>query len=146
MYAKVKRKDYHKFMSDMADKVYKGEMSWKEYREMVVEFEPIDFTPYPTVTDTSKRYIESLFNEEDTDRKGKYMLRGFTQHEGYEMNVLGMSYGDYANAYSFYGYNDKEQMIYTYCEGDTTLKMFGTKEEYEKEKAETADWYRKEYA
>ena len=69
------------------------------------------------------------------------MLRGFTRCEGAEMNKLGLSYGDGGDALSFYAYNDPEMLVYTYCEGDTTLKIFNDKAEYETEKAENSNWY-----
>ena len=138
----VNRKDYHAFLQSCVDKCYKGEMTWKEYREMEIELEHIDFTPYPTITKEHRSWIETLFNGEDEDGT----LRGFTRREIAEMKLLDMSYGDYATAYSFFGYNDTEMMLYTYCEGDTTLKMYSTREEYEKAKKDMVVWYGKEYA
>ena len=142
MKAIVKRNEYRKFMTECIDKVYKGELSFREYMNMEIVFEPIDFTDYPAITTETRQYIEKLFTEEDTDRKGEPILRGFTRHEYAEMKWLGMNYGEYSNAYSMWGFNDTEMLIYTYTEGDTTLKMYKDRETYDSEKAETERWYK----
>jgi len=110
-----------------------------------VEILPFDLRRFNLDPETEK-WINILFKEETTDHNGNYMLRGFTRHEMEEVNHLNAHYGDYANAYSFYAYNDKERLIYTYCEGDTTLALFETEEVYSKAKAETQQWYKEEYA
>lgn len=141
----IKRKDYHNFLKDCVEKVYKGDMTWKEYRNMKIEFEPIDFSPYPAIAKETQEWIEKLFDSEDTDRNGNYMLRGFTHYEYTEKDKLGCEIGDGGNGYSWWAYNDTEMLIYTYCEGDTTLTLCPTREIYESEKERNRVFYTEQF-
>lgn len=141
----IKRKEYREFLNGCIDKIYKGNMTWDEYRDMEVKFEPIDFTPYGSIRETTREMIEKLFFEEDTDRNGNYMLRGHTYHEIAEKEALNMNYGDGGNGYSWWAYNDSEMMIYTYCEGDTTLTLCTTKDIYEREKERSREFYTEQF-
>ena len=118
----------------------------KDYRETEIEWIPFDFTEYDFIKNDTRKWIDKLFTEDTTDRKGNWMLRGFTYNPYQEMNLLNINPGNYGNGYSLYGFNDEEMLIYTYCEGDTTLHLLNDRDIYEKEKKETIDWYRKEYA
>lgn len=140
----IKRKDYHKFLNECIDKCYKGTMSWKDYKTMEIEFEPIDFTPYPAISSETRSWIEKLFYDEDTDRNGNYMLRGHTYHEYQEKMALNMEIGDGGNGYSWWAFNDTEMLIYTYCEGDTTLTLLKDREAYEREKERARVFYTEE--
>lgn len=111
-----------------------------------VEIIPLDLSKYPLLSENSIKWINKLFTEEDTDRKGNYMLRGFTHHEYAELKALGCSVGDYGNGYSLWGYNSDECFIFTYCEGDTTLTLLPDRESYEREYKETLKWYKEAYA
>ena len=145
----MKKNEYKAYLKECASRFYTESTYTKEqYEEDLdnVEIVSLDLSNYPAIKKETAEWINKLFDEEDVDRKGNYMLRGFTRCEGAEMKFLGLTYGDYANAYSFYAYNDKERLIYTYCEGDTTLKPFATQEEYEKEKTETREWYKEVYS
>ena len=142
------RNEYQKYMRECADKIYTVPgYTMADYKRELDEVKilPLDLQRYNLSPETEK-WINILFNEEDEDRNGNYMLRGFARNESMEMTKLDLSYGDYANTYSFYAYNDDQRLIYTYCEGDTTLKMIETVEAYEKEKAETCEWYEEQYA
>lgn len=140
----IKRKDYHNFLNECIDKCYAGIMSWKDYKTMEIEFEPIDFTPYPAITKETRKWIEKLFTDEDTDRNGNYMLRGHTYHEYQEKMALNMEMGDGGNGYSWWAFNDEEMLIYTYCEGDTTLTLLKDREAYESEKERARVFYTEE--
>lgn len=134
-----------KYLQELANRYWKEKgMTRKEYDRLCGEVSilPLNLTMYPQLSEESIKWINLLFDEEDTDSDGNYMLRGFTRREILEMEKLGMNYGDYADAYSFYAYNDKEFMVYTYCEGDTTLKIFADKASYDKEKAECLAWWK----
>lgn len=48
------------------------------------------------------------------------------------------------NCYQAYAYSDEQMVVFDYCEGDITLKPFTDRKAYEKEKAETIAFYRKE--
>ena len=43
--------------------------------------------------------------------------------------------------YSGFGFNDEEMLIYTWCEGDTTLAIFNDRETYQKERVATEKWF-----
>lgn len=137
----ISRKDYKSFLNDCVDKCYKGIMTWAEYRDMEITFQPIDFTAYPAITTETQTWIEKLFDDEDTDRNGNMLLRGHTYHEYQEKQKLNCDMGDGGNGYSWWAYNDTEMIIYTYCEGDTTLTLYPTREIYESEKASTQQFY-----
>lgn len=143
------KNEYQQYLKECAnhlytDKTYTKEMFDKDLDS--VEIEDFDLSNYPLLEAETKKWINILFKEDSTDRNGNRMLIGFTRCETAEMAKLNLNYGDYANGYSFYAYNDKERLIYTYCEGDTTLKPFATKDEYEKEKSETREWYKEAYS
>lgn len=142
------KNEYKEFLKECANKYW----TVPEYnkKEMDAELDAVEILPFDlqrfNLDPETEKWINLLFKEETTDRNGNYMLRGFTYYEREEVNHLNAHYGDYANAYSFYAYNDKENFIYTYCEGDTTLTLFETEEIYSKAKAETQQWYKEEYA
>ena len=138
------KNDYKEYMKQCANKIYTvPEYSLEQYGKDLdaVEILPLDLAKY-NLSPEIEKWINKLFDEDDTDRNGNYMLRGFTRCEGAEMRLLGLTYGDYSNSISFWGYNDTEYLIYTFCEGDTTLKLFANREEYEREKQETYEWYK----
>lgn len=143
------KNEYQEFVKECANKYWT--VPGYNKKEMDAELDAVEILPFnlsrfSSLSESTKKWINILFKEEDTDRNGNYMLRGFTYHEREEVNHLNAYYGDYANAYSFYAYNDSELLIYTYCEGDTTLTLFETAEKYAKAKQETHDWYKEEYA
>lgn len=142
----VTRNEYIEFVQQCADRYWREDnYTWDDYMEDTDErnFQilPFDLSMYTDITPEIKKWINILFREEDTDRHGKYMLRGFTQNVQREHDILQLTYGDYANYYSGFCYSDAGKMIYTYCEGDTTLQMYSDRNEYEHAKAETLAWY-----
>ena len=141
----LSKNEAKQYMQELANKYFMGKgMTREEYDKACDEIEilPLELSKYPQLSEESIKWINILFDEEDEDSDGQYMLRGFTRREMLEMEKLGMNYGDYADAYSFYAYNDKEFMVYTYCEGDTTLKIFADKASYDKEKADCLAWWK----
>ena len=142
------KNEYQTYLKECANRFYTDKHYTKEdmNRDLdSVKILDFDLSKYPLIEAETKKWINILFKEDSTDRNGNRMLIGFTRCETAEMAKLNLNYGDYANGYSFYAYNDKERLIYTYCEGDTTLKPFETQEEYEKEKVETREWYKEVY-
>jgi hypothetical protein len=141
----IHRNELHDYAQSLISRCYdkNDTYSWEDYNRDfdAIEFIPLDLSAYPQLSSEIITWINKLFTEETTDRNEKYMLRGFTRWEGVEMNKLGLTYGDGGDALSFYAYNDQEMLVYTYCEGDTTLKIFNDKAEYEAEKAENSNWY-----
>ena len=146
---RMTRNEYQEYMKKCASKLYDGSgYTMKDYNRDCdsVEIIPLDLSKYPQLSENTIKWANMLFTEEDTDRNGNYMLRGFTHHEYAEAKALGCSIGDYGNGYSLWAYNDKEYLIYTYCEGDTTLTILSDKETYDKEYKRTYNWYKEEFA
>lgn len=142
---KMTKNEYQEYMKELANKVYSdSNYSIKQYKADLDEVEilPLDLSAYPAIKEKTAKLINALFTEEDTDRNGNYMLRGFTRQESAEVNALGCSFGDYADCYSFFAYNAKEYFIYTYCEGDTTLTLYSDAESYSKGYEENYAWYK----
>lgn len=142
------KNEYQDFLKECANKYWT--VPGYNRKEMDAELDAVEILPFDlkrfNLDPQTEKWINILFKEETTDRNGNYMLRGFTYHEREEVNHLNAYYGDYANAYSFYAYNDKENLIYTYCEGDTTLTLFETAEAYAKAKQKSQKWYEEQYA
>ena len=132
------------FLAEKANQLYTHEISFDEYKAIEIEYIPLDLTIYTNIKPETEEKINLLFTEEDTDKHGNYMLRGFTYHAVSEMDMLNLHYGDYSKSLNFWAYNDEEMLLYTYCEGDTTLKLFVKREIYEAEKAEYLRWYKEE--
>lgn len=146
--SKMTKNEYQKYMRECASKLYTvpGYTMDDYHRELdAVEILPLDLKRFNLDPETEK-WINILFTHEDEDRNGNYMLLGFTQNDGIEIAKLDLLYGDYANAYSYYAYNDKEMLLFTYCEGDTTLTLFETTKAYAKAKQESQKWYEEQYA
>lgn len=144
------KNQYKEYMKELAGRVWTDPgYSMEKYNADLdaVTILPLDLSAYPQLSEEKQKWINILFDEEDKDRNGNYMLRGFTRNEWQEMEKLGVSYGDYCrDGLSFWAYNNEDRMIYTYCEGDTTLKVFADDESYQKEYNETLNWYKEEYA
>ena len=73
------------------------------------------------------------------------MLRGFigdSLEKWYrDKEKLHCNYAPYGFYYSGFGFNDEEMLIYTWCEGDTTLTLFNDRETYQKEREATEKWF-----
>lgn len=52
-----------------------------------------------------------------------------------------LDYALYGFYYSGFGFNNEEWIIYTWCEGDTTVTLFENEETYLKEREATKKWY-----
>lgn len=140
---RMTRNEYKDYMKKCVARIYNSNdtYSWDDYKKEDVEIIPLDLSAYPAIKKETEKWINTLFDEEDEDRNGNYMLRGCTRQEGTEVSVLNLSYGDYSDSINFWAYNDEEMLLYTFCEGDTTLTLFTNRETYEKEKTETEKWY-----
>lgn len=135
------------YRKELVDRYYKKDITWKQYSELwdAIELEPYDLSAFPTLSETSKEWINKIFDKApEINKRGNFMLRGFTRAEGAVMYVLNLTYGDYADAISFYAYNDKEMIMFEFTEGDINLQLFSDRESYEKEKATTNEWYKEE--
>ena len=100
---------------------------------------------YPQIKEDTAKYINVAFDKEDTDKNGNYMLRGFIGDSlkkwNSEKEKLNLNYAPYGFYYSGFGFNDEEMLIYTWCEGDTTLTLFNDRETYQKEREEIEKWF-----
>ena len=147
---RMTKNEYKKYMEECANRVWtEPGYTMEKYNSDLdaVEILPLDLSKFPQLSEETIKWINIFFDEEDTDRNGEYMLRGFTRSPWKTMEKLGLSYGDYAYGdLSYWAYNNNQRLIFTYCEGDTTLKMFATQEEYDKKYASTLAWYKEEYA
>lgn len=146
---KMTRNEYKEYLKACANRMYtESGYTMKDYKTDAdsIEIVPLDLSRFPAISEEHVKWINKLFDEEDVDRNGNYMLRGFTRQESAEVNALGCSFGDYANCYSFFAYNKAERYIYTYCEGDTTLTIYPDAESYRKGYEETYAWYKEVYA
>lgn len=133
------KNEYQAYLKECANRWYTDKSYTKEKFDAdldSVKIKDFDLSKYPVILPETEKWINILFREDDGD-----LLRGFTLNVGIEMTKLNLSYGNYANAYNFYAYNDAEMLIFTYCEGDTTLQPFATREEYEKAKKEEEVFY-----
>lgn len=131
------KNEYQKYVKELVNK----SGSLKKLDE--IEVEPWDLSRFSQLKEYTVKMINILFDEDDISNDGQFMVRGRSYHEYTEMQCLGCKYGDYNNGYSFYAYNNEEFLIYTYCEGDTTLTIYPDKESYEIGLGNTRIWYKK---
>ncbi len=142
---KMTHNEYIKFLEMNASRFYNDPgYTMSQYKKDAdrVELLPFDLSNFPQILPETKTYINKLFETETTDRNNNYMLRGFTRHEYQEIKVLNCNIGEHSTTYSLYAFNDNEMLIYSYCEGDTTLTIFCDHELYQVEKVNTTNWYR----
>lgn len=142
---KCARNEMHEILTKAVSDCYAGKMTWEEYRNLDFDIIPLDFSKFPTVKKETAKYINAAFDKEDTDKNGNCMLRGFigdNLKKWYaEKEKLNLNYAPYGFYYSGFGFNDEEMLIYTWCEGDTTLTIFSDREKYMQEREATEKWF-----
>lgn len=145
MTIKCTRNEMHEILKNAVNDCYNGKMSWSEYNKLEFDITPLDFSKFPEIKEETRKYIDSVFDKEDTDKNGNYMLRGFigdSLKKWYmDKEKLGCNYAPYGFYYSGFGFNDSEMLIYTWCEGDTTLTIFNDRKKYEAERKSTEKWF-----
>ena len=139
------RNEKNEILKKVIDDYYAGKASWNKYHELEFDIIPLDFSAFPQIKPNTAKYIDSHFDREDMDKNGNYMLRGFIG-DSLEMwcrdkEKLNLNYTPYGFYYSGFGFNDEEMLIYTWCEGDTTVALFSDREKYLKERAKTERWF-----
>lgn len=145
---RMTRNEYHKYLEKCVSKLYdpKDSYSWADYANEDIEIIPLNLHDYPQIKEDTKEYINKVFDKEDTDKNGNYMLRGFigdSLKKWYrDKERLHCNYAPYGFYYSGFGFNDKEMLIYTWCEGDTVLTFFNDREIYQRERKETEKWFK----
>ncbi len=146
---KMTNNDYKEYCKECASRLYnESGYSISDFRRDTdnVEILPFDLSRFPQLSETTIRWINAFFSEEDTDKNGNYILRGFTYRERTAVQELGLNYGDYADCYSFFAYNNKELLVFEYCEGDISMKIFPDKESYDNEYMEMYEFYKEKRA
>lgn len=141
------KNEYQKYLRELANRVHtEPGYTIKKFHEdsNAVEVEPWDLSRFSQLDEHTVKMINVLFNEDCISNDGQFMVRGSSFNET-ETKALGCICGDYSNSYSYYAHNDKEFLIYTYCEGDTTLTIYPDKDTYAKGLEETRNWYKEEY-
>lgn len=142
---KCTRNEMHEILTKSVSDCYAGRISWEEYGKLEFDIVPIDFSKFPAVKEETAKYINAAFDKEDTDKNGNYTLHGFigdNLKKWYaEKEKLNLNYAPYGFYYSGFGFNDEEMLIYTWCEGDTTLTIFSDKEKYMQEREATEKWF-----
>lgn len=144
---RMTRNEYHKYLQKCVSRVYDSNDSYtfEDYNKEDIEIIPLDLSAFPQIKEDTAKYINAVFDKEDIDKNGNYMLRGFIGdslkrwHQDKEM--LHFNYAPYGFYYSGFGFNDDEMLIYTWCEGDTTLTLFNDKVTYQKEREATEKWF-----
>lgn len=139
---RMTRNDYSEWCKQM---VAAGRI--KEMMNEKVDIIPLDLSDYPLITEETGKWLNALFMHEYEDKNGNYMLLGdcrnaggyFRECQKIKCDCVGV------DGYSAYGYNDKELLLYTYCEHDTTCTLFKDKEKYDAAKKEMIRWYEEEY-
>lgn len=144
---RMTRNEYHKYLQKCVSRAYDphDSYSFEDYRKEDIEIIPLDLSAFPQIKKDTAKYINSVFDKEDTDKNGNYMLRGFIgdslKRWNREKEKLNLNYAPYGFYYSGFGFNDEEMLIYTWCEGDTTLTLFNDRKTYQKEREETEKWF-----
>ena len=144
---KMTRYEYHKYLQKCVSRAYDphDSYSFEDYWKEDIEIIPLDLSAYPQIKEDTAKYINVAFDKEDTDKNGNYMLRGFIGDSlkkwNSEKEKLNLNYAPYGFYYSGFGFNDEEMLIYTWCEGDTTLTLFNDRETYQKEREEIEKWF-----
>ena len=148
---KMTRNEYHKYLQKCVSRAYDphDSYSFEDYWKEDIEIIPLDLSAYPQIKEDTAKYINVAFDKEDTDKNGNYMLRGFIGDSlkkwNSEKEKLNLNYAPYGFYYSGFGFNDEEMLIYTWCEGDTTLTLFNDRETYQKEREEIEKWFDENY-
>ncbi len=125
---------------------YNGKVTAAEYDALEFDIIPMDFSQFPYLKTDTAEYIDKMFDKETTtDKNGNFMMRGFIG-DNLELwyndkENLHCNYAPYGFYYSGFGFNDEELLIYTWCEGDTTVTIFKDIETYKRERAATEKWY-----
>lgn len=141
------RNEYHDYLEKCISRIHDNHDTYSltDYRKEDIEIIPLDLSMFPQIKEETAKYIDLVFNKEDQDEHGNYMLRGFigdSLKKWYrDKEKLGCNYAPYGFYYSGFGFNDEEMLIYTWCEGDTTLTIFNDRTLYEKERAYIEKWY-----
>jgi len=148
---RMTRNEYHEHLQKCISRAYDphDRYTFEDYKKEDIEIIPLDLSAYPQVKEDTAKYINAVFDGEDTDKNGNYMLRGFiydSLEKWYrDKENLKLNYAPYGFYYSGFGFNDEEMLIYTWCEGDTTLTLFNDRETYQKEREATEKWFDENY-
>lgn len=145
MKIRCSRNEMKEILKQKINDCYNGKATWEEYRALDFDIIPLDFSSFPEIKEETREYIDAVFDEETTDKNGNYMLRGFigdSLKRWYrDKEKLNINYAPCGFYYSGFGFNDSEMLIYTWCEGDTTLTIFSDRTKYDAERKATEIWF-----
>jgi len=136
---RMTRNEYWNWIREDVSRITSGEAD-------EIEIIPLDLERFTKIKPENKTRIDKWFNEEAESEEGEYLLFSRSYHPYDEIALLGMEMGEGNNGYSWWAYDDEQMMIYTYCEGDTSIKLFESEERYLNKKIETEEWYIKQFA
>lgn len=76
---KMTRNEYHVYLQKCVSRAYDPNDSYTfdDYGKEDIEIIPLDLSAYPQIKEDTAKYIDSVFDKEDIDKNGNYMLRGF---------------------------------------------------------------------
>lgn len=144
MVIRCTRNEKSAIMNRLINDCYEGKETFTGCSKIEFDIIPLDFSKFPTIKKETAEYINATFDKEGANKNGCCILYGFID-DIYawcaETEKLNLNYVPYGYYYSGFGFNDTEMLIYTWCEGDTTLKMYSNREEYEKERETTETWF-----
>ena len=116
---RMTRNEYHEYLQKCVLRAYDPNDSYTfaDYEKENVEIIPLDLSAYPQIKEDTAKYINAVFDNEDTDQNGNYMLRGFIGDSLKKWNrdkeKLHCNYAPYGFYYSGFCFNDEEMLIYT---------------------------------
>ena len=109
---------------------------------------PLVFHDYPQIKPQTRKLINKHFTEEDTDRDGNYLLRGFYMSGiidvGKYIAEFGLDDRIYGCSIAGFGGNKKELLVFSWNEGDTTMRLCKSYEEYDSEIRRAVEWWKKD--
>ena len=140
---KMTHNEYAKYCREAMEK-YWNSGSFKDFKKDIKDIEviPYELSEYPKLSEESKNGINALFAEEDVDKNGKRLFKGFCNTEiiWKVRERLGIHVKE-GNYISGYGVNNDEYLILSWCEGDIFLQVFSTEDEFRKEDASCREFY-----
>ena len=136
---KVTNNEYQEKLKEAVDKLYDKINPIKTIDEIMDQYEIIPFKTGNKIIDT---IVNNYCTTEEKREAGKlyrghiasYTMYNYRYESGYTMI--------YDNGYSIALYNDKLNILLSYCEGDFTAETFENKEAYNQGKNNTIQWYK----
>lgn len=136
--------EFYEFKKELVEKVlsntdYTSKDLERDLQNVVVT--PYEFADYPFLREETKAWIEGHYDREEHREDGSRVFRGTLpedqvsnwQKEKAALNIE----SSFAYFYNGVGVNREEFLVYSWCEGETWLKVCKDKDAFNKE---VADW------